>query len=100
AALDAARTIILRHWAGRIEGQGAEAPRDPKTWLQEWAQGRGMRPPRYVMVGREGPDHAPVFTIAAHLETGETTEAQATSKRAAEQEAALRLLHLIGELDE
>lgn len=100
AGLEPARAAILRFWTARIEAQGDEAPRDPKTWLQEWAQGRAMRPPRYQITGREGPDHAPLFTVEVTLESGAAAMAQATSKRAAEQEAAFRLLHLIGEIDE
>lgn len=99
AGLEAARAEILTHWARRIEAQGAEAPRDAKTWLQEWAQGRAMSPPRYRVIAREGPDHAPVFTVEARLETGAAASARAKSKRAAEQEAAAALLKLIGEID-
>lgn len=97
--LEAARGVIARYWGVRIEAQGAEAPRDAKTWLQEWAQARGMRPPRYEEEGRSGPDHAPRFTVVARLETGAEARAEARSKRAAEQEAAMTLLKLIGELD-
>ena len=92
AGLDAARDMILRLWKARIEAQGDRPPMDPKTALQEWAQANGMKPPRYNTVGREGPDHAPVFTIAVVLETGATAEAEAKSKRAAEQAAAAKLL--------
>ena len=92
AGLDAARDMILRLWKARIEAQGDRPPMDAKTALQEWAQANGMKPPRYNTVGREGPDHAPVFTIAVVLETGATAEAEAKSKRAAEQAAAAKLL--------
>jgi len=92
AGLDAARDMILRLWKARIEAQGDHPPMDAKTALQEWAQANGMKPPRYNTVGREGPDHAPVFTIAVVLETGATAEAEAKSKRAAEQAAAAKLL--------
>ena len=92
AGLDAARDMILRLWKARIEAQGDHPPMDAKTALQEWAQANGMKPPRYNIVGREGPDHAPVFTIAVVLETGATAEAEAKSKRAAEQAAAAKLL--------
>ena len=92
AGLGAAREMILRLWKDRIEAQGDTPPMDAKTMLQEWAQSHGMRPPRYNLVSREGPDHAPVFTIAVLLENGETANAQATSKRAAEQAAAAQLL--------
>ncbi len=92
AGLGAAREMILRLWKDRIEAQGDTPPMDAKTMLQEWAQSHGMRPPRYNLVNREGPDHAPLFTIAVVLETGETANAQAKSKRAAEQAAPAQLL--------
>lgn len=88
---EAARTVILRVWGGRI-GQVEDDARDAKTALQEWAQARGMKPPIYEQVARSGPDHAPVFTIAARLETGDHAEASAGSKRQAEQAAAKGLL--------
>jgi ribonuclease-3 len=91
SGFEAARALILRLWGARISEVEADA-RDPKTALQEWAQARGLRPPRYEEVGREGPDHAPVFTIAARLATGESHEATAGSKRQAEQAAAQALL--------
>ncbi len=88
---DAARAMIVRLWEGRINAVESDA-RDPKTALQEWAQARGMPPPRYVQTAREGPDHAPVFTITAQLESGATESATAGSKRIAEQVAAKALL--------
>ncbi|MGI3166627.1 ribonuclease III [Pseudooceanicola sp. 200-1SW] len=91
AGFDAAKQMILRLWGQRIRDVEEDA-RDPKTALQEWAQARRLPPPAYVETAREGPDHAPVFTIAARLQTGEEAQAQASSKRAAEQAAAARLL--------
>lgn len=91
AGYAAARDLILRLWQDRIETVDADA-RDPKTALQEWAQARGLPPPAYLEVGREGPDHQPVFTIEARLETGAATRATAGSKRQAEQAAARALL--------
>lgn len=88
---EAARAMVLRLWGERV-GRVEQDARDAKTSLQEWAQGRGLPPPAYVEVDREGPDHAPVFTIAARLETGEEARATAGSKRAAEQAAAKALL--------
>ena len=86
-----AKSLILRLWGDRIASVKEDA-RDPKTSLQEWAQARGFEPPRYVQVARKGPDHAPVFTIAAQLENGQSAEATAGSKRMAEQAAAKTLL--------
>lgn len=92
---DAARAMILSHWADRIDHVEDDA-RDAKTSLQEWAQARGQTPPTYTEVARSGPDHAPVFTIEARLSSGEATRAEAPSKRAAEQAAAKALLHAVG----
>lgn len=88
---DAAREMILGLWGDRI-GQVADDARDAKTALQEWAQARGMKPPRYVEVSRQGPDHAPMFTIEASLDSGNRANASAGSKRQAEQAAAQALL--------
>jgi ribonuclease-3 len=91
AGFEAARTMVLRLWGNRIAGVETDA-RDPKTALQEWAQARGMPPPAYVEAARSGPDHQPLFTVSVQLESGEKAEAQAGSKRIAEQQAARALL--------
>ncbi|MFP4570386.1 ribonuclease III, partial [Rhodosalinus sp.] len=94
AGHDAARDLVLRLWGDRIGRVDADA-RDAKTALQEWAQARAMPPPAYVEVAREGPDHAPRFTIEARLADGSTARAEAGSKRQAEQAAAKALLERV-----
>ncbi|MEM7520679.1 MAG: ribonuclease III [Pseudomonadota bacterium] len=91
AGFGAAQSMILRLWGARISEVDDDA-RDAKTALQEWAQARKLPPPSYIQTARSGPDHAPVFTIVARLETGAEASAQASSKRAAEQAAAAQLL--------
>ncbi|MEO0666398.1 MAG: ribonuclease III [Pseudomonadota bacterium] len=91
AGFEAARALILRLWGTRIGAVEGDA-RDAKTALQEWAQARGMPPPSYAEIARTGPDHAPVFVIAASLENGARAEATAGSKREAQQAAAKALL--------
>ncbi|MGH1415980.1 MAG: ribonuclease III [Pelagimonas sp.] len=88
---EAAKELILRLWGHRIESVETDA-KDAKTALQEWAQARGLEPPKYEQISRSGPDHAPVFTIEARLASGETSQATAGSKRQAEQAAAKALL--------
>ncbi|MGJ5620012.1 ribonuclease III [Sulfitobacter sp. MF3-043] len=88
---DAARDMVLRLWGKRVKSVKEDA-RDAKTALQEWAQARGLNPPKYVQIDRSGPDHAPVFTIAAMLDNGAEAKATANSKRNAEQAAATLLL--------
>lgn len=91
AGFEAAQEMILRLWGDRI-GSVEKDARDPKTALQEFVQARRQSPPTYVLVERSGPDHEPVFTIAATLQDGREATAQAGSKRQAEQAAAAALL--------
>ncbi|GAB4381969.1 ribonuclease III [Albidovulum sp.] len=91
AGFAAARDLVLRLWGERIAAVEADA-RDAKTSLQEWAQARGLPPPVYAELGREGPDHQPLFTVEARLATGEAERAKAGAKRQAEQAAAAALL--------
>jgi len=91
AGFEAARAFVLRAWGDRIAAVEATV-RDAKTTLQEWAQARGLAPPIYADLDREGPDHAPVFSVEARLEDGRSAEGRAASKRAAQQVAAEVLL--------
>ena len=92
--LEAARQFVLKLWADRISSVGI-APMDAKTRIQEWAQARGLAPPRYDLVSRTGPDHAPVFHIEAHLCDIAKASGKAGSKKLAEQDAAHALLAII-----
>jgi ribonuclease-3 len=91
AGFEAAQEMILRLWGDRIRSVEKDA-RDPKTALQEYMQARRQPPPTYVLVDRSGPDHEPVFTIAARSQDGREATARAGSKRQAEQAAAAALL--------
>ncbi|MFZ2006920.1 MAG: ribonuclease III [Stellaceae bacterium] len=92
--LPAANAFVRRWWEPLIDEKAAP-PRDPKTRLQEWAQARGLGLPAYRLVITEGPDHAPRFTVAASVAQSEEVNATASSKRAAETEAAAGLLALL-----
>ena len=94
--LEKARAFILDHWQELVSSV-AETEKDGKTRLQEWSQARGLSTPRYKELSREGPDHAPVFTIKASLTNGMSAIATGRSKRAAEQKAADAVLDLIGD---
>ena len=92
---EAARAFILRHWNTRL-AEVASVQRDPKTRLQEWSLARGLGVPRYETVDREGPDHAPVFTVSVHVGEGLQARGQGSSKRQAEMAAAGQLLKEAG----
>ena len=91
AGFDTARALVLRLWGARLKRSDTDL-RDAKTALQEWAQARGQTPPVYTETGRDGPDHAPVFTIEVRLASGQAASASASAKRQAEQAAATTLL--------
>ena len=90
-----AATAFIRRWWEPLIDETAAPPRDPKTRLQEWAQARGLGLPAYRVVATEGPDHAPRFTVAARVAQSDEVNATASSKRAAEAEAAAALLALL-----
>ncbi|HEY6334854.1 MAG TPA: putative dsRNA-binding protein, partial [Alphaproteobacteria bacterium] len=92
--LAVARPFIERYWNPLVE-EAETPPRDAKTALQEWAQGRKLPLPNYKTVAIEGPSHEPHFTVAVSVEGKAPAEARGRSKRAAEQAAAeLLLAHL------
>ncbi len=79
--------------AGEAQLSAPRRPiRDPKSALQEWAQGRGLPTPTYTVVEQVGPDHAPQFRIAVKVEGGQSGLGIGSSKRTAEQAAARNLL--------
>jgi ribonuclease-3 len=87
----AAAGLVERLWQARMQAT-AQPQRDPKTLLQEWAQGRGLPTPVYKEVARSGPDHNPEFRVAVQLRNFAPAEGVARSKRAAEQAAAAAML--------
>lgn len=95
SGFEAASSFVRRFWEPLIEEMEGP-PLDPKTALQEWAQARGFAPPVYELVTTSGPDHAPLFTVAASVAGGEHATASASSKRIAEARAAATLLDRLG----
>ncbi|MGX1741376.1 ribonuclease III [Bosea sp. NPDC055353] len=92
---EAARALIERAFGERML-KPVRPLRDAKTALQEWAQGKGYPTPTYSERGRSGPDHAPVFVVAAKITGLADAEARGPSKRLAEQAAAEAFLRREG----
>jgi ribonuclease III len=93
----AAVAFVERLWGPRVAAMTKQPPRDPKTLLQEWAQGRGLPLPIYRLAATTGPDHARQFTVAVRLADSEEATATASSKRSAETAAAAALLDHLGQ---
>lgn len=89
--IPAARKFVVKYWAPLMADVQGDL-RDPKNALQEWAQGRKLGTPSYKVVKREGPDHAPRFTVEASVTGYEPESGDGQSLRAAEQAAAKLLL--------
>ena len=90
--LETARTFFLTFWADEFAQMDQPRAKDPKTQLQEWAQGRGLPLPAYELVARDGPDHAPSFTIAVAVEGFAPEQGQGRSRQDAEKAAAREML--------
>jgi ribonuclease III len=91
AGFDKANAIVIKLWQSLLAGK-TNAEADPKSALQEWAQGRGLALPRYVEVARSGPDHAPRFISEVRITGCKPAQGTGASKRAAEQAAATAML--------
>ncbi len=97
AGLEAARAVFLDLWSEAFEGLSALRVRDPKTALQEWAQGQGKPLPAYEVTHRGGPDHEPVFTVKVTVRDIEPALAQGRSRQEAEKAAAALMLQREGQ---
>jgi len=95
---EVARAFIERWWEPMFADPGADT-RDAKTRLQEWAQGRGRDAgaPVYTLKDQAGPDHAPRFVVEVRVTGFDPATGEGGSKRQAEQDAAAKLLALVGQ---
>ena len=87
-----ARDVVRRIWIDGGAKAAADGHIDPKSALQEWAQGHGLALPKYTSLERTGPDHAPLFTSEVSIQGWPAARGSGPSKRMAEQSAAGQLL--------
>lgn len=89
--IDAARRFVRTNWEARMQAWRGTM-RDAKTTLQEWAQGKGIGTPAYAIVGKHGPDHAPLFDIEVTIGSLAPQRGEGKTRRDAEQLAAAAVL--------
>jgi ribonuclease-3 len=97
AGFDAALALV-RRWFGELitRSDVEQWGKDPKTELQERLQARRMPVPAYRIRATRGQAHAQTFEVECEIPTlGLMAVAEGRSKRAAEQEAARRMLSLM-----
>ena len=100
--------IYLDDGAAQIRGLAREAcikalsgeamDHDPKTALQQLAQSLLRATPRYRLVCRSGPPHAPTFEVEVVVERSPIAKGKGRSRQEAEQEAARAALRSLPDL--
>ena len=90
SGMDEVRGVIDRLWESRINQLDPNAhPKDSKTRLQEFLQGRKQALPTYEVLSISGKDHAQTFEVCCKVESlPDAVVASGNSRRKAEQEAA------------
>jgi len=98
AGLEGARQVIHKAYGERLHDLPEAADlRDPKSRLQEYLQGRKMALPDYAVQNISGKAHKQSFEISCRIaELDAVTVGAGLTRRDAEQEAALAMLHKIG----
>lgn len=92
----AAETIVLALFFDKLTTIDPKViDKDPKSLLQELLQSRKIAIPEYVVTHTDGEAHAQRFVVECHIEKlNIRTSGEGTSRRIAEQQAALSALQL------
>lgn len=91
--IEVARRFVEQEVLAGFNAEDAGPSRDAKTILQELVQAESLGRVHYVPLGESGPGHKRVFTVEVRLEGpgaefGALAEAEGSSKKQAQQEAA------------
>lgn len=99
---DAARALVQRLLAPRLDAIDSSGFHDFKTRLQESAQAKLKATPEYRVIGEAGPDHDKTFEVAVLIKDREWARSSGKSKKEAEQRAAAAAAFLLdgADLDE
>ena len=95
--IELAAGVFEKLFAERLKSV-ADLPRDAKSVLQEYLQGRGFRPPEYRLAGSRNDPQAPSFRSVCKVpELSLSAEGEGRTIQASEIEAALSMLAAVGE---
>jgi ribonuclease-3 len=99
SGFDEARRVIQTVYGDRLrELPDSASLRDPKTLLQELLQARKLDLPAYRVENVTGKAHRQTFEVSCSIPALEaSTIGRGTSRRQAEQDAAMKMLVLVGE---
>ncbi len=96
AASKLAGELLLPRDPSVGEDQTAPVPIDPKTLAQEKVQKSPGTTLEYRVLGVEGPDHSPVYTVACVVGGAVVSTGQGQTKKEAEEQAAAAFLECTG----
>ena len=98
--LPTCKALVLHWFAHRLDIiKPGNEQKDPKTRLQEYLQGRKIALPEYDVIDTRGQSHNQEFTVRCRtLVVNEEVVAKGTSRRKAEQAAAVQVLALIEQM--
>lgn len=91
--METARKLVEDLWSNLLSNINFSEI-DPKTWLQEWAQGNRHEIPLYEVIDKKGPVHVPIFTVRVTVGPYQHTGTGGSIKLA-EKDAARSLLTII-----
>ena len=89
-----ASKVILKLWENELK-KSTETVLDSKTKLQEHSLKKYKKLPLYKLVDSKGPKHNPLFKMSVSIKNSKTCYGSGSSKKLAEQDAALNLLKYI-----
>lgn len=94
---NSARSVILALFAKSLKNlPDNDTLKDPKTRLQEYLQARQQPLPNYTVVDISGEAHNQTFTVSCSVSAIEdSVRGIGSSRRKAEQEAALKILEVL-----
>lgn len=87
AGIEKTKEIVAYLWKD-IMSNIKNIKTDVKTFLQEWSQENYNQIPKYELIDRTGPSHAPEFNIQVSIDKIGQISAKGTNKKEAEKNAA------------
>ena len=89
--------VVLGWFKTRLDNLSLDQEyKDTKTQLQEYLQARKLPLPEYKLLKTRGQAHEQIFTVECKVESlNLSVEAESTTRRKAEKEAAKHILEVI-----
>ena len=93
--LDDVKKFVYRNWNSMLDGS-SKPKRDFKTVLQEEIHPLGYDAPQYNLISKTGSEHEPLFLVEVNIGKGKVAKGEGRNKKQAEQQAAQRMLEMLG----